>query len=470
MSVTIRRGAAIAGTLVLLLAAAACGGSTSNGKAEVKSAPASFDVSLTEFKITPATISAPANRPVTFNVSNDGTTTHTFAVDTGNGVKVTPELAAGTSASLSVPALAAGTYRYYCTIPGHEDLGMVGTLTVSSSAGAAAGSSGATGTTGASGSMNMGSGSMGQMTAQEMADSHKAGVDAFPAKTQGTGNVDLKPKIENGVKVFTLTATELKWETEPGTFYDAMAFNGQIPGPTIHASYGDRVRIVVNNQMTQPLVVHFHGMTVPNAMDGVPYITQDPIMPGGFFTYEFTVKDPPGMYVYHSHFNSTEQVGKGLYGAFYVDPPKGEWPYHEFTLNDRTGQVTYGPLGVKPDDEYTLFLGDGPLGYVLNAKSFPATSPLVAKTGDWVLVHLANDGSMIHPMHLHGYHFEVVAQDGYPLEYPYLADTLMIAPGQRFDILIHAIYPGVWAYHCHILPHVEGPQGMYGMVTALVVQ
>ena len=82
---------------------------------------------------------------------------------------------------------------------------------------------------------------------------------------------------------------------------------------------------------------------------------------------------------------------------------------------------------------------------------------------------MANDGSMLHPMHLHGYHFEVVAQDGFPLEQPYMADTLVIAPGQRFDVLVHAVHPGAWAFHCHILPHVEGPQGMYGMVTALVV-
>jgi manganese oxidase len=73
-------------------------------------------------------------------------------------------------------------------------------------------------------------------------------------------------------------------------------------------------------------------------------------------------------------------------------------------------------------------------------------------------------------MHLHGYHFEVVAQDGFPLQEPHMADTLVVAPGQRFDVLVHAVHPGTWAFHCHILPHVEGPQGMFGMVTALVVQ
>jgi FtsP/CotA-like multicopper oxidase with cupredoxin domain len=216
---------------------------------------------------------------------------------------------------------------------------------------------------------------------------------------------------------------------------------------------GDRVRIVVKNEMTQPTIMHFHGLTVPNAMDGVPYVTQDPILPGGFFTYEFTIVDEPGFYVYHSHFNSTEQVGKGLYGALIVEP-KGGFEYQ----------------GQEPDVEYTMFLGDRPTGYVLNGKGFPATQPIVASLHDTVLIHLANDGAVIHPMHLHGFHFEVIAQDGGVLPELYTADTLMVAPGQRFDILVKADHPGVWAFHCHILPHVEGPEGMFGMVTALVVQ
>ena len=119
-----------------------------------------------------------------------------------------------------------------------------------------------------------------------------------------------------------------------------------------------------------------------------------------------------------------------------------------------------------------MFVGDGPLGYNLNGKAFPATQPLVADEGDWVLIHMANDGSLLHPMHLHGFHFQVVGEDGFPLskQNRYMADTLVIAPGSRFDIMVKADYPGAWAFHCHILPHVEGPEGMFGMVTALVVQ
>jgi FtsP/CotA-like multicopper oxidase with cupredoxin domain len=300
------------------------------------------------------------------------------------------------------------------------------------------------------------------MTAQEMADAHQAGVDAFVAQltdgpnTRGIGNQPLRPTMQGGRKVFELTVSRVRWEATTGTVVDAMAFNGQVPGPQLTVHPGDRVRLFVRNQMDQPFALHMHGLTVPNAMDGVPFITQDPVMPGMSFRYDFTVRDPPGMYVYHSHFNSAEQVGSGLYGALIVAPDRG-WS---------------SVYGVDPDVESTLFLGDGPLGFTLNGKGFPSTLPIIADRGDWVLVHMANDGELLHPMHLHGFHFQVVGVDGFPLSQQnrYMADTLVVAPGQRYDLLVHATQPGVWAFHCHILSHVEGPEGMFGMVTALIVQ
>ncbi len=468
----VRRGALMAAIAVLALVSAACGGGSGSSTApdaggggeQAAAAPASVAVTLSDFKITPADIQVPAGAPVTFSVSNAGSMPHTFAVKTPDQTLDTGPIDAGASATLQVPALEEGTYDALCTIPGHDQLGM--TATVTAGAGSSSAGSAGSGGMGTSGSMPA---TMPSMTAQQMADSHKAGVSAFPAKTEGTGNQVLEPTMDHGVKVFTLTATEVQWEVEPGVMKSAMAYNGQIPGPQLDLTYGDKVRIVLQNQLTQPTVLHFHGMTVPNEMDGVPYITQDPVMPGGYWDYEFTVKDPPGMYVYHSHFNSTEQVGKGLYGAIIIEPQGGRWPYRALNVDPRTGATSTGAVP-KVDVESTMFLSDGPLGYVLNAKSFPATQPIVASKGDWVLIHLANDGSLLHPMHLHGYHFEVVGEDGFPLASPYMADTLIIAPGQRFDVLIHAVYPGAWAFHCHILPHVEGPQGMFGMVTALVVQ
>ena len=447
-------GAAIA---TLLLLAAACSGSDSPSQGtggEGSAAPKSYEVSLSEFAIVPGEIDVLPGEPLSFVVSNDGTAPHTFALETGAQTLETPQIQPGEQATLDVPALKTGHYKTLCTIPGHADAGMVGMVMAFEGAGRASGSStGATGMGGTAGA----TGSGGAMTAQEMADGHKASTGAFPAKTEGAGNQPLDPRIEHGTKVFELTAEEVRWETKPGVFVNAMGFNGTVPGPEIRVEQGDHVRIVVHNDMSQPTTMHLHGVTVPNEMDGVPYITQDPIMPGGFFVYEFDVVDPPGMYVYHSHFNSTEQVGKGLYGAFIVDPKDGDW----------------GALYGEPVDvESTLFLGDGPTGFVINGKEFPATQPIVADQGDGVLMHMANDGAQIHPMHLHGYHFEVVAEDGFvlPPQQRYMADTLMIAPGQRYDLYVRADYPGAWAFHCHILPHVEGPQGMYGMVTALVVQ
>jgi FtsP/CotA-like multicopper oxidase with cupredoxin domain/plastocyanin len=454
-------------TVVTILAVSAlvlgaCGGGggiTAAGGGDVQAAagaPEMVSVRLSDFAIEPAAISVSSGAELMFHIENVSQTPHSFAVVVGGRTLESAMIPAGSAGELTVPALEPGSYTTLCTVPGHDQLGMEGTVV-------------AGGAPGASAERGDSTDHMADMTAQEMADLHRAGVEAFPAETRGTGNEILEPEIVEGVKVFTLWATQVEWEVSPGVVEEGMAYNGQIPGPQLLVERGDRVRIILQNQMDQPTVLHLHGMTLPNEVDGVPYLTQDPVMPGGSWPYEFRVQDPPGMYVYHSHFNSTEQVESGLYGAIMVQPEAGRWPYPGVRVDASDGSLTY-TAAPRIDVESTLFLGDGQLGFVLNGKSFPATQPIVADRGDWVLIHMANDGSMLHPMHLHGYHFEVVAQDGFPLREPYMADTLVVAPGQRFDVLVHAVEPGAWAFHCHILPHVEGPQGMFGMVTALIVQ
>lgn len=460
-----KRRSALALTLAFAMLGAACsgsgdeGGTTGSGEGEAAAgAPVSLDVTLTDFKIDPAALEAPAGSAITFNISNQGQAPHTFAVVVGEQTFETAEIQAGGTDTLEVPALDAGEYEVLCTVVGHAELGMTGTLTVSGDAAAGGGEATAAPTDAGNGG---GTASHGDMSAEEMAAGHEQGVVDFVGQIENgplsepLGNQPMKPKLDGDVKVFELTVTELDWEVRPGETYPGMAFNGQIPGPLLEVYQGDTVRFEIQNQMTEPFTLHFHGLTVPNDQDGVPYVTQPPIMPGEYWTYEFPIVDPPGMYVYHSHFNSAEQVGKGLYGALNVLPKAG-WD---------------SVYGVDPDVEYSLFLGDGPLNYTLNGKSFPATEPIVANKGDWVLIHIANDGAILHPMHLHGFHFEVVAQDGFPLTEAqrYMADTLVVAPGSRYDILFRADYPGAWAYHCHILPHAEGPDGMFGMVTAVVV-
>jgi FtsP/CotA-like multicopper oxidase with cupredoxin domain len=405
-------------------------------------------ITLTDFAIDPEMPEVPAGSPVRFEVANEGQAPHTFGVVVGDQTIETEQIAPGASDTLDVAALEAGDHEIRCTVPGHADLGMTGMLH--------AVEGGATGSA-------TGAPSHSTMTAEEMAAGHEEGVVAFAGQlkdgplTADHGGQPLEPERDGKVKVFRLTTTELQWEIAPGEFVDAMAFNGQVPGPEIRVQPGDQVRFVVENQMSQPFVLHFHGVTLPNAMDGVPYVTQDPIMPGASFTYEFTIEDPPGFYVYHSHFNSAEQVDRGLYGALIVEPKGGDWA---------------SVYDVRPDVESTLFIGDGTLGFNLNAKGFPATLPVVADQGDDVLYHIANEGQILHPMHLHGFHFQVVGIDGYPLapDDRYMVDTLVVAPGARYDFIVHADQPGIWAFHCHILPHVEGPSGMFGMVTALVVQ
>ena len=109
---------------------------------------------------------------------------------------------------------------------------------------------------------------------------HEQGMKAFPAKTAGVGNQVMKPKMDKDVKVFELTARKLRWETEQGKTVEAWAYNDQVPGPQIRVKEGDRVRIVLHNELPESTVIHFHGLELPNDMDGVPFITQPPVKPG----------------------------------------------------------------------------------------------------------------------------------------------------------------------------------------------
>jgi manganese oxidase len=281
------------------------------------------------------------------------------------------------------------------------------------------------------------------------------------ANTKGVGNQPLVPKVlANGTKEFHLTAELADWEVSPGKTVRAWTFNGTVPGPAIKVNVGDRVRILVTNKLPMSTGVHWHGLEVPVAMDGVPDVTQAPIKPGATFAYEFTTNKPE-LGMYHSHHNAQVQVTNGMLGVFQVGDP---------ALPPNVGPVT---------QTVPMVLNDaGVIGLSLNGKSFPATAPVIAHVGDWVEINYFNEGLQIHPMHLHGLPQLVIGEDGYPLASPYTVDTIMIAPGQRFTTLVHVTSdflganntPGIWAFHCHILTHAEGPNGMFGMVTTFIVE
>jgi len=288
----------------------------------------------------------------------------------------------------------------------------------------------------------------------------KAVVDRFlggeVSQVEGYGNQPLEPRTEGGVKVFELTVEEMDHRIDAVKDpVKALGFNGTWPGPRLTVVEGDTVRAIFKNDMHESTGIHFHGQRVPNAMDGVPLVTQDPIEPGASFTYEFVARTP-GSHMYHSHHNATDQVGRGLLGAFIVEPKDAAQRY------DRLYGATQDIVWISNDA-----LG----GFTINGRGFPATAPVVANLGDTIVIRFMNEGNMMHPWHLHGMPMRVVARDGYPLgSAAFTCDTLGVNPGERWDVVIKCDEPGAWAFHCHILQHVEGQDGMFGMVTALVVQ
>jgi len=348
--------------------------------------------------------------------------------------------------------LAPGTYELYCDIAGHEAAGMLAELTVTEGAGGSADASG--GGEGAAEPEALDAAAMDQVMIDSML--------AFPAETDGKGNQPLEPEVlADGTKVFELTASVVPWEKSPGEVVEAWAYNGQVPGPQIKVDLGDTVRVIVNNETPLGTDVHWHGIHTPNDQDGVSPFTQDPISSGDTFTYEF-VADEPAIGMYHAHLHSQISVPNGMFGVFIIG--ENPIPYGE-TISD-----VEIPADLVPDLEMPMVLNDaGVIGLSLNGKSFPATEPVVLEQGDWAAVHYYNEGLTVHPMHLHQMPQLVYAKDGIPLDHPYWADTINVAPGERYSVLFHAEDVGTWVWHCHILTHVEREEGMFGMVTAVVV-
>ena len=398
-------------------------------------------VSLSEFALTPDSVTIPVGGKLT--VTNTGAAGHNLGI-MGTDL-VTADLATGESATLDTSGLEAGLYTMYCEIPGHKDAGMTGDLHV--------------------GEGDHGSHGVNTERLLEENDASdavmKAPVDAYVAQlteganTEGVGNTPLEPTVlPDGTKEFELTAEIIDWQVDPETTVSAWAYNGQVPGPWIRVEPGDRVRVVLHNKLPQSTAIHFHGLELPVAMDGVPDVTQAPVKPGDDFVYEFTARGP-ALGMYHSHHHAEHQVPDGLLGVFQV----GDVP-----LPAGTEAVT---------QTVPMVLNDaGAIGFSLNGKSFPATAPIIAKPGDLVEINYFNEGLQIHPMHLHGIPQLVVAKDGFPLAQPYTVDTLNIAPGERYTVLVRptAEHVGVWAFHCHILNHAERDTGMFGMVTTFIVQ
>jgi zinc transporter ZupT len=283
----------------------------------------------------------------------------------------------------------------------------------------------------------------------------QGGSPAPAADDASLGLTDLQPiRTEpDGTKVFALTAELADWEVTKGTRVRAWTYNGLVPGPVFRVNVGDRVKVLFTNNLPEATVVHWHGLPVPNGMDGVPGVTQMPVMPGGSFTYVFTAKYP-GTFIYHTHFNDLDQIDRGLYGAFIVEDPTAPRVAHDYPLIISSWRIN--------SDAENFFSIDG--------KSYPETKPLEVKRGDLIRLRFINiSGTEWHTMHLHGHTMRVIARDGNPVTWPDIENTIAIGPGQTLDALVKAnADPGTWLLHCHVLDHnMNGNVMPGGLITAI---
>jgi FtsP/CotA-like multicopper oxidase with cupredoxin domain len=296
---------------------------------------------------------------------------------------------------------------------------------------------------------------------------------SYRAPVDARGDQPLTARVEGGVKVYDLQTSVIEWNILPYERVMAYAFNRQVPGPRITLTQGDRVRFNVTNRLPEPTTVHWHGLVVPNAMDGPAEITQAPIPPGGSFTYQFTVQQA-GTFFYHSHTEVDRQQALGLYGALLIQPKdRSQRPQADQELvvqlqewNEREG-YTFPAMPME---------GTLPNFFTINGKAYPATETVNLRVGQRLLVRfIGSSSAFIHPMHIHGGPFTVVATDGITLPEGarYEKDTVNVGPGERYDVIWTAREPGKWLLHCHINHHTTNDnveeQGGGGLMLILNV-
>jgi manganese oxidase len=301
------------------------------------------------------------------------------------------------------------------------------------------------------------------------------GEVSYSAPENARGDQPLEPRIEGGVKVFDLDVSVIEWYILPGERVEAYAFNRQVPGPRLRVTEGDRVRINVKNDLPEATSVHWHGMVLPNGMDGAADVTQEPIEPGESFAYEFTAAEA-GTYFYHSHKEPDRQQGLGMYGALIVDPkdPARDAAY------DYDKEIVVQLQEWLERDGYTYpamtMEGAMPNYFTINGKSYPETETVEMEVGEKLRIRfVGSNNNFVHPMHVHGGPFEIVETDGnvVPEGARLLKDTVNVGPGERYDVIWEAREPGKWLLHCHIPHHTTNDnteqEGGGGLMTVINV-
>lgn len=304
----------------------------------------------------------------------------------------------------------------------------------------------------------------------------------------------------DGIKQFHLIAEPVAQTLMNGLTIHAWGFNGSTPGPVMLVTQGDRIQVSFTNRLPEETSIHWHGLIVPNSVDGVPEIGTGPVVkPGETYVYDFVVRQS-GTFMYHAHMMNAQQEMMGLAGMI-VSLPQYQTTNREYiillqewavktesglgmgTMTMGTAQSSMKSDTTKSMEQQTqkrqhstdpqVFAID-PMSmdfnyFTMNGKVFPNTSPLRVRLGEKVRIRLANISMDSHPMHLHGHEFQVVAGDGSTIPLPWFKNTINVAPGETWDIEFDANNPGVWAFHCHKPHHTTNNHktDMGGMFTTV---
>ncbi|NKC16731.1 MAG: multicopper oxidase domain-containing protein [Gammaproteobacteria bacterium] len=257
-------------------------------------------------------------------------------------------------------------------------------------------------------------------------------------------------------KEFHLTAEPVQRELTPGSVANLWGYNGQSPGPTIECVAGDWVRIYVTNRLPEHTTVHWHGILLPSGMDGVGGLSQPQIAPGKTFAYEFRMKKS-GTFMYHPHADEMVQMAMGMMGFLVVHPDNHRHHHadRDFVFLMSAYDIEPGTMTPRVNTMLDFNL------WTWNSRIFPGLDPLVIRQGDRVRIRAGNLTMTNHPLHLHGYDFEVTGTDGgwVPKAARWPEVTVDVAIGQMRAFEFDAIYPGDWAFHCHKSHHTMNAMG-----------
>jgi FtsP/CotA-like multicopper oxidase with cupredoxin domain len=292
---------------------------------------------------------------------------------------------------------------------------------------------------------------------------------------------ELEGRLTNGnVKEFKVTAAPQPVEISEGITIESWAYNGEIPGPLLRVKEGERVRMIFENQVPNiKTAIHWHGLLVPNSMDGVPPMTQSYIGSGERFVYEFDAK-PSGTHWFHAHSmgDGARQLDQGLISPIIIDPiDKGWMPETEQEWIMALDEWQIEGVGPAPPSNDGSMMGQGMMGksnmmkdggmgnhllgtadgynlFTINGRA-NLQKPFEAEAGKWVRLRLLNGGFQQHTIHIHGLKAWVTHTDGHLLPSAQPAEELVISPYERLDVLLYGATPGEYRIHDHDTGHSE---------------